>query len=156
MAETGAGRADLALAAVESQLPEMLHRRNAAAAPFYYAEKYLTPGDEPWLCTWAGDPTLIDLLLTGFLGVRPGLDGLRIEPSLPADWAGENVAADFVWHGADWQVIVDSDAIVMTVDGVETNKGLVAPAQPGTSHVIRVPISHRTDARQHEERMLHG
>jgi hypothetical protein len=156
LAETRAGSADLALAAVESQLPEALHRRNAAAAPFYYAEKYLTPGDEPWLCTWAGDPTLIDLLLTGFVGVRPGLDGLRIEPCLPQHWSGDDVVADFVWRGAEWRVVLDPDAVELTVDGEPTKTGLIAPAEPGTRHVVRVPSGHGSDTRKPKERMLHG
>jgi hypothetical protein len=147
LAEVRAGRAELALAAVESQLPEVLHRRNAAAAPFYYAEKYLTPGDEPWLCTWAGDPTLIDVLLTGFLGVRPDLEGLRIEPCLPSQWNGEAIVADFAWRGADWRLMLDTAAKTLTVDGVETNGPLIAPAEQGTRHVIHAPA---------EERTLHG
>jgi hypothetical protein len=140
LAEARCGRPDLALSAVESQLPELLHRRNPAAAPFYYAEKYLTPGDEPWLCTWAGDPTLIDVLLSGFLGIRPELDGLRIEPCLPPQWA-EGCRAAFVWRGADWTLILDSDAEALTVDGAEVDGGLIAPGQPGARHIVRVPLA---------------
>lgn len=143
LAELRAGRADLALSAVEGQLPEVIHRRNAAAAPYYYAEKYLAPDDEPWLCTWAGDPTLIDVLLTGFLGVRPELDGLRVEPWLPPQWGGARVGADFVWRGADWRVIVDAEFEALTVDGAKLDSELIAPARPGTRHVVQVPTTTR-------------
>jgi hypothetical protein len=138
LAETRAGRPDLALAAVESQLPEVLHRRNAAAAPFYYAEKYLTPGDEPWLCTWAGDPTLIDVLLSGFLGVRAELGGLRVEPCLPPQWRDQTLVAEFVWRGSQWSLTLDPDATAVTVDD-QNASALILPAEPGARHAIRVP-----------------
>jgi hypothetical protein len=107
LAEISHGRPDAALAAIAEALPERLHARNSAAAPYFYAEKYLHPGDEPWLCTWAGDPTLLEALLTGFLGVRPELDGLRVAPCLPAAWAGRPLAASFTCHGARWDLVVD-------------------------------------------------
>jgi hypothetical protein len=44
----------------------------------------------------------------------------------------------------------------MTVDGQPTKTALIAPAQPGTRHVVRVPLGHGSDARKPEERMLHG
>jgi N,N'-diacetylchitobiose phosphorylase len=98
---------------------------------------------------------LIDLLLTGFVGVRPGLDGLRIEPCLPQHWSGDDVVADFVWRGAEWRVVLDPDAVELTVDG-EPTTGLIAPAEPGTRHVVRVPSGHGSDTRKPKERMLHG
>lgn len=98
MAELERERADAALAAVLGQLPETIHALEPTCAPWYYAEKYLFPGTRPWLCTWAGDPTLIEVVLCGFLGIRPGFDGLRISPRLPSAWIGGAGGAKFYWR----------------------------------------------------------
>lgn len=107
LAELGRGRPDAALRAVLSQLPETLHEAEPACLPWYYAEKYLWPGTRPWLCTWAGDPSLIEVLLTGFLGVRARPDGLVVAPCWPAAWAGARSRGTFVWQGI--KLVVETD-----------------------------------------------
>ena len=107
LAEVSAGRPDLALEAVRAQLPESLHEVDAFVAPWVYAEKYLFPGTEPWLATWGGDPSLVEVVLSGFLGIRPDLDGLRIAPALPAAWRGSPVEASFTWCGRRHRLALD-------------------------------------------------
>lgn len=99
LAELERGRPDAALIAVVEQLPETLHGFDAVCAPWYYAEKYLYPGTRPWLCTWAGDPSFLEVLLSGFLGLHPSPAGLRIEPKLPQPWLGATSTATFSWRG---------------------------------------------------------
>jgi hypothetical protein len=88
LAQIESGNTELALDAVRQQLPEVLHAADTRCAPHYYAEKYLYPGTRPWLCTWAGDPSLIEVLIAGFLGVTPTSRGITIAPALPAAWSG--------------------------------------------------------------------
>jgi hypothetical protein len=104
IAETIAGRPDHALAALLDQLPAAIHRRNHLASPLYYAEKYIAPGDVPWLCTWAGDPTLIELVLTGFGGLHADLRTLRFAPAMPSGWEG--MTARLRWRGRHLRVRV--------------------------------------------------
>lgn len=74
LAELHRGNADAALAAVVGQLPETLHALDPACPPWFYAEKYLAPGTRPWLCTWAGDPSLLEVVLDGsWASGRPSL-----------------------------------------------------------------------------------
>jgi hypothetical protein len=139
LAELRHGRPDAALEAVTAALPERLHARNPAAAPYYYAEKYLHPGDEPWLCTWAGDPTLVEVLLTGFLGVRPEPAGLRVTPQLPRAWVGRELGAAFSCRGARWRLVVDPELApgTLLLDGRPQAPGaLLTPTAP--RHEIRV------------------
>ena len=111
LAEVKLGRPDLALDAVLRQLPESIHALNPFAAPFYYPEKYIAPFTVPWLCTWAGDPTLIEVLLEGFFGVQPDLQHLTIIPRLPSDWKGAGkVGARFCWRGAQYELVIDPAA----------------------------------------------
>ena len=107
LAELERDRPEAALAAVIEQLPETLHALDATCAPWYYAEKYLYPGTRPWLCTWAGDPSLLEVLLAGFLGVHSTPGGLRIEPRLPSSWEGGTSTTSFVWRGASLTLQLD-------------------------------------------------
>ena len=95
---------DTALSAIAGQLPQSLHELNPVCAPFYYAEKYLYPGTRPWLCTWAGDPSLIEVVLSGFLGVRPSARGLQIHPQLPTEWRGNQSEARFFWRREQYRI----------------------------------------------------
>jgi cellobiose phosphorylase len=116
------GLPDKALQAVQGQLPAAINRRNPLAPAFYYPEKYIFPFDLPWLCTWAGDPTYIEVLLGGFFGVKAGLDDLTISPRLPSGWGARGVSARFMWRGAsvDLRVSGTGDRVAgMTVNGID-------------------------------------
>lgn len=93
------GRPEDALNAVRGQLPVRMHEANPHASPFYYAEKYLYPYDKPWLCTWSGDPTLLQALLEGFAGIEVSLEGLRIRPNVPPALCRDGIfSMDFIWR----------------------------------------------------------
>ncbi len=108
LAELRYGRVNEALDAVRRQLPEHLHSMKSGVSPYHYAEKYLYPHDVPWLCTWSGDPTLLQVLLEGFGGIQVNLSGLKVIPRLPDSWGGEErLHAKFQWRGYKMNLEVD-------------------------------------------------
>lgn len=136
------GHGDLALQAVLRQMPTTLHRSNAEALPYYYAEKYLHPGDRPWLCTWAGDPTLVEVVLHGFFGLRVGLGTVQITPSWPSSWVGLAGTADFVLRGDQWRIVADPSLPrdAFEVDGQEHAGGPLTVAR-SRAHVVRFGVA---------------
>jgi hypothetical protein len=110
LAEINVGRPDLALATVAAALPETAHLINHYAPPFYFPEKYIHPLTTPWLCTWAGDPTMIQLLLEGFMGVKIDLFGITVKPCLPTAWKGINpLSANFYYRGSQMELSIESN-----------------------------------------------
>lgn len=99
-----AGRAEEALSLLLRQLPETLYTKYQSAAPFYYAEKYIHPHNLPWLCTWAGDPTFIEAIVGGFLGLRFTLDTYFVEPRLPQALGNTPIVLRFC-HGGQAQTL---------------------------------------------------
>jgi cellobiose phosphorylase len=78
------------------------------------------------------------------LGVRPELDGLRIDPVLPATWEG--ITARRRWRGATYEITVRKAAGVagrvkrLTVDGKPVDGSLVAPAPAGATVKVEATI----------------
>lgn len=113
------GRPDDALKAVTAQMPATLAEDNPAIPTHFYAEKYLYPGDEPWLCTWAGDPTLVEVVLCGLAGVRPELDGVTFHPAVPTSADG-HLHAGFRYRGQAIDLHIHGTGTTitaMTIDG---------------------------------------
>ena len=78
------------------------------------------------------------------LGVRPELEGLRIDPVLPPSWDG--FTARRRWRGATYEIFVTQDksapgrrATRLVVDGEEVEGNLVPPAPAGSS--VKVELS---------------
>ena len=135
------GQADLALEAVCRQLPTTLHRSNPAALPHYYAEKYLQPGDHPWLCTWAGDPTLVEVVLQGLFGLRVGLGTVELRPAWPSRWRGFGATARFMLRGDQWLVEADPSLPPgrFEVDH-RAHPGGLLDVTPGSPHTVRFGV----------------
>ena len=79
------------------------------------------------------------------LGIRPEHDGLRIDPRIPADWAGFSVTRHF--RGATYRIrVVKARGTVgrstrLTVDGADLDGTLAPlPRTPGQGIVIEVQI----------------
>lgn len=94
-----AGKPEVAYALFSAAMPETLYREFGDVAPFYYSEKYLYPYHCPWLCTWAGDPTFIEALVSGFLGLRVSMEGYIMEPNLPSRLLQQPIVLKFIWRG---------------------------------------------------------
>ena len=135
---------DLALQAVHRQSPTTIHRSNPDALPYYYAEKYLSPGDHPWLCTWAGDPTLVEVVLHGFFGLHVGLGTVEVRPSWPSSWRGFGASARFKLRGDQWLVQADPalPAGLLEVDH-RAHPGGPLDTAPGSPHSVRFGVGRR-------------
>ena len=141
LAEIDRQNPDDALAAVLSQLPESLHQLNPVCAPYYYAEKYLYPGTKPWLCTWAGDPSLLEVVVSGFLGVHAELDRLVVSPTLPSQWVGSSIEVQVEWRGFPVTVAFDPglEPGIATVDGFPCELPIeILADSEGVAHTVRV------------------
>jgi len=119
----------------------------------YKAEPYVTPGniDGPlsefygrggW--TWyTGSAQWLHRMATHWiLGIRPQLDGLWIEPSIPAHWPGYKVTRKF--RNAWYQIDVHNPKNVnkgiqsLTVDGKSVEGNLIPPFYDGRTHRVEV------------------
>ena len=75
------------------------------------------------------------------LGVRPGFEGLVIDPCIPAGWRGFEVVRQ--WRGATFQIsVTNPDGIErgvksITMDGKPLH-GPIPPQEVGTVHEVRV------------------
>jgi len=75
------------------------------------------------------------------LGIRPGFDGLRIDPCIPSAWKAFEVRRQ--WRGATFAIAVTNPDGVekgvkrVLLDGVEQT-GPIPVQQPGTTHRVEV------------------
>jgi cellobiose phosphorylase len=73
------------------------------------------------------------------LGIKPQYDGLKIDPSIPKDWAGFKLTR--VFRGATYNITVKNPNKVskgvtkLVVDGAETAGNVVPPFNGGTHEV---------------------
>ena len=74
------------------------------------------------------------------LGVRPGYDGLEIDPCVPADWKEFSITR--VWRGATYHIAVtnpqsvEKGVVSVVCNGVPCDGGLIPPMPQGSeSHV---------------------
>ncbi len=119
----------------------------------YKAEPYVTPGniDGPlseyygrggW--TWyTGSSQWLHRMATHWiLGVRPQIDGLWVEPSIPAHWPGYRVMRQF--RNAMYQIEVKNPENVnkgvksVTVDGKPIESKLIPVFNDGERHLVEI------------------
>jgi len=78
------------------------------------------------------------------LGIRPGYDGLVVDPCIPADWDGFRITRRF--RGATYHIEVGNPRHVargvgrLSVDGAVVNGSTVPIAAPGTACRVRVEL----------------
>jgi cellobiose phosphorylase len=79
------------------------------------------------------------------LGIRPELDGLRIDPCLPAAWDGFRATRRF--RGATYRIAVHKEpgtrgrVARLLVDGTAVDGTLVPPAAPGATIDVEAVVS---------------
>ena len=75
------------------------------------------------------------------LGIRPGFEGLTVDPCIPADWDGFEAVRK--WRGAEYRIRVTNPDHVekgvkkILADGAETDR---IPAYTGGIHEIEVVL----------------
>ncbi|WP_425954646.1 GH36-type glycosyl hydrolase domain-containing protein [Xylanimonas sp. McL0601] len=153
IAEALLGRGEQAMAFYDSILPsrqndniEVREAEPYAYVQFIYGRDHERFGlaQNPWLTGSSG--WMYTAATKYILGVRPGLDGLVIDPAIPKDWDGFEVRRE--WRGAVYDITVRNPEHVehgvgrITVDGVELASGTTAVpvAEPGTTVTVEVTL----------------
>jgi cellobiose phosphorylase len=143
------GRPDLAYEAYRRICPP----NRSQEADRYKAEPYVTPGnvDGPlseyygrggW--TWyTGSAQWLHRVATHWiLGIRPEADGLRVEPSIPANWPGFKVSRKFrqAWYHIEVKnpERVSQGVKSVTVDGRPLPSAVIPVFADGQSHSVEV------------------
>ena len=76
------------------------------------------------------------------LGIQPTLEGLAIDPCIPAEWAGYTVKRRY--RGAVYRITVENPhhaekgIVSLTVNGTPVTGNVLPPAAPGTEVQVRV------------------
>jgi cellobiose phosphorylase len=76
------------------------------------------------------------------LGLRPEVDGLRVDPCIPSDWDGFSMERRF--RGGTYRIIVHNPQHVckgiakMSVDGRKVNGNLIPTGATGSEHAVDV------------------
>jgi N,N'-diacetylchitobiose phosphorylase len=151
IAEALLGRGDEAMAFYDAILPyhqnDQIDVRQAepyAYAQFVYGRDHERFGlaQNPWLTGSSG--WMYTAATKYILGVRPGLEGLVVDPTVPPAWDGFEVRRE--WRGAVYEIAVRNPEHVahgvrsVVVDGVELGAGAIVPvAAPGST--VRVEVT---------------
>jgi N,N'-diacetylchitobiose phosphorylase len=146
IAEAMLGRGDRAVALYDSILPynqnDLIEVREAepyAYVQFIYGRdhEFFGRAQNPWLTGTAG--WMYTAATKWILGVRPGLDGLVVDPCIPQDWDGFEVRRQ--WRGATYLIEVSNPDHVsrgiasVTIDGAPHDAGTPLPILPAGSEV---------------------
>lgn len=151
IAEALLGRGDRAVALYDALLP---YRQNDLietrfVEPYAYVQfvygrdhEWFGRGQNPWLTGTAG--WMYTAVTKYVLGIRPGLSGLTIDPSIPSDWPGFSVQRQ--WRGATYFITVTNAGSghgvrSMTVDGIaQPVDEPIAPAAAGSRVAVEVLV----------------
>lgn len=151
-AECKAGRADKALEILTKMSPITRH---AADPDLYRIEPYAACqfiyGPESDRCgegshSWATGTAAWTLIVVweSLFGVRPDVDGLRIEPCLPSDWTKASMSR--LYRGANYVMEfrkpkgVQKGKVTVTLDGKVLPEALIPPQNDGKTHKVLVTI----------------
>ena len=146
IAETLLGRGDEAVAFYDAICP--YHQNDQievrGAEPYAYVQfvywrdhERFGKAQNPWLTGTAG--CMYTAVTKYVLGVRPGLDGLVVDPSIPRDWDGFEMQR--VWRGATYTIEVRNPGHVsrgvtrLVVDGEPQDPSAPVPAAPAGARV---------------------
>ncbi len=152
-AEFEAGRGDEGYELIRRMLPPVRHEADPelyriepyAACQFIYAPQSDRPGEGSH--AWATGTAAWTLLNVWehMLGVRPTVDGLRIDPCLPSDWTEASMTRNF--RGATYEIAITKPKgicrgnVTVELDGEALEGNLIAPACDGKTHRVMVKVS---------------
>ena len=149
VAECKLGRGDRAMKFYDSLLP---YNQNDAieirqAEPYSYCQFVMGKDHSafgrarhPWLTGTAG--WAYTAATKHILGIRPGFDGLVIDPCIPADWLGFTVKR--VWRGATYLITVKNPNNVqkgvtsITLNNDTAITGAIPPQAAGSVNLVEV------------------
>jgi cellobiose phosphorylase len=149
-AECVAGRGDKAYEILKTMLPPTRHQADPglyriepyAACQFIYAPESGRPGEGSH--SWATGTACWTLLNVWehMLGVRPEVNGLRIDPCLPGAWTKAEMTRDY--RGATYRIAIRKrrglckGKVRLTLDGRPLAGSLIPPQNDGQTHEVRV------------------
>ncbi len=148
VAEAMLGRGDRAMKHINGLLPANFNNTadKRVAEPYSYCQFVMGRDHEdhgranhPWLTGSAG---WAYVATTNYIyGVRPGFNGLTVDPCIPSDWAGFTVRRE--WRGAVYNIEVrNPNHVSKGIQSIELNGELITgeiPVQPaGTEHSVIV------------------
>ncbi|OJX98227.1 N,N'-diacetylchitobiose phosphorylase [Salana multivorans] len=150
VAEALLGRGDRAVELYDAILPyrqndriETRYVEPYAYTQFVYGRDHALHGrgQNPWLTGTAG--WMYTAVTKYVLGVRPGLDGLTVDPAIPAAWPGFSMRRE--WRGAVYDIAVTNvgsghGVRSVLLDGVEHPADEPIPAAPAGS-AVRVEVT---------------
>jgi cellobiose phosphorylase len=136
----------------------LLHAMNPALKDpeRYWAEPYVLPGnvdgpDSPrpgrggWTWYTGAAAWFHRVVAEWVLGIRPELDGLRVDPCLPPSWPGASAIRP--WRGATYRVTIERDPGLeagspprLEIDRVRHAGRLLPVPTPGERHEVRVVV----------------
>ncbi|MFW5840850.1 MAG: GH36-type glycosyl hydrolase domain-containing protein, partial [Planctomycetota bacterium] len=150
--EFTAGRGDKGYELIRKMLPPVRHEADPdrytiepyIACQFIYAPQADKPGEGSH--AWATGTAAWTLLNVWehMYGVVPTLDGLRIDPCLPADWTWAKMTRDF--RGAAYQIEISKPKgickgkVSIKLDDTVLKDNLIPPAGDGKTHTVKVTI----------------
>ena len=149
--ETVLGRGDMAWEYYKKICPAYLEDRSELhkVEPYVYCQmtagkEAFKPGEakNSWL---TGTAAWNWYAITQFiLGIRPGYDGLEINPCIPKEWDGYEVNRKF--RDADYKIIVSNPQHVnkgvgrITLNGTAIEGPVIPVQEPGSKNVIEVTL----------------
>ncbi len=149
--ETVLGRGDMAWEYYKKICPAYLEDRSELhkVEPYVYCQmtagkEAFKPGEakNSWL---TGTAAWNWYAITQFiLGIRPGYDGLEINPCIPKEWDGYEVNRKF--RDADYKIIVSNPQHVnkgvgrITLNGTAIEGTVIPVQEPGSKNVIEVTL----------------
>lgn len=150
MANCVAGRAEAAFRMYKSACLSSVskHVEVFGCPPYAYPEYYVGAGEEQgrgqyqWCMGKAG--TMWRAYVYYILGTRPVLDGLLIDPQIPASWDGFTVWRPF--RNASYRIKVtnpnalNSGVSSMSIDGVRVDGNIVPAHSDGREHLVEIVL----------------
>ncbi|MFP4053022.1 MAG: GH36-type glycosyl hydrolase domain-containing protein [Phycisphaerae bacterium] len=152
-AEFTAGRGDTGYDVIKKMLPCTRHEQEPEtyriepyiAPQFTYADESDNPGEGSH--AWATGTACWTLLNVWehMLGVRPEVDGLLIDPCLPADWTWSKMTRNF--RGATYEISIEKaqgickGELKVEVDGAAIDGNIIKPHGDGKTHEVKVTVS---------------
>ena len=152
-AETVAGRGDKAYEILRKMLPAVRHEADPdlyriepyAACQFIYAPQTDRPGEGSH--SWATGTACWTLLNVWehLLGVRPEVEGLRIDPCLPSRWTQASMTRNY--RGATYRIEIakpegiQKGTVTVELDGHVLPDNLIPPQADAKVHEVKVRVT---------------